>query len=41
MKIFWKAKILEIAESDVFCVKSDDDHDSANRSWLRLVFVEL
>ena len=30
MTIFWKANILEMAESDIFAVKSGDDHDSAN-----------
>ena len=41
MKIFWKAKILEMAESDIICVKRADDHYSANGTLLRSVFVEL
>ena len=41
MKIFWKAQILEMAESDIFCVKRSDDHDSGNRTWLQSVFAEL
>ena len=27
MKFFWKAQILEVAESDIICVKSRADHD--------------
>ena len=41
MKISWKAQILQMAKSDIFCVKSADDEDSANGTWLRSVFVEL
>ena len=29
MKNFWKPQILEMAESDIFCVKSGADHDAA------------
>ena len=38
MKIFWKAQILEMAESDTLCVKSGDNHDFANGTWLRSVY---
>ena len=41
MKIFWKAQILEMAESYIFCVKSHADHDAAIENWLRPLFVEL
>ena len=41
IKKFWKPKILEIAESDIFCVKSVSYHDAAIENWLRPLFVEL
>ena len=41
MKSFWKAQILEMAESDIFCVKGGDHEDSANGAWLPSVFSEL
>ena len=41
MKIFWKAHILENAESNIFCVKLGDDEDSAIGTWLQSVFAEL
>ena len=41
MKKFWKPKILEMAESDIFHVKSGVDHDAAIENWLRVLFVEL
>ena len=41
MRSFWKAKILEMAETDIFCVKLNDDHDSAYGASLRSVFIEL
>ena len=33
--------ISEIAESDIFYVKSSADDDSAIENWLRALFVEL
>ena len=41
MKIFWKAEILEMAESDIFYVKRGPDDDAAMEKWLRSLFVEL
>ena len=41
MRSFWKAKILEMTETDIFCVKLNDDHDSAYETSLQSVFVEL
>ena len=41
MKKFWKPQILEMAESDIFCVKSDADYDAAIQNWLRPLFVDL
>ena len=37
MKIFWKPKFLETAESDIICVKWGLDHDTA----LWLVLAEI
>ena len=34
MKIFWKASILQIAESDIFYVKLGADDDGAMEKWL-------
>ena len=41
MKKFWKPEILDMAESDIFCVKSSADHDAAIENWLRPLFVEF
>ena len=41
MKSFWKAQILEMAESDIFCIKVEDHEDSANGTWRPYVFAEL
>ena len=41
MQKFWKAEILERAESDIFCVRPGADHDAALENWLRPQFVEL
>ena len=41
MKIFCKAQILQMAESDIFDVKLGADHDVAIQNWLRPRFVEL
>ena len=41
VKKFWKPEILEMAESDIFCVKSDADCDAAIGNWLRPPFAEL
>ena len=41
MKKFWKPEILEVAESDIFSVKSVADHDATVENWLRRLFVEL
>ena len=41
MKIFWKAQILEKAESDIFCAKPGADNDAAIENWLRLFFTEI
>ena len=40
-EFFWKAQILEMAESDIFCVKSGAGHDAAIENWLRSLFVVL
>ena len=40
MKFFSKAQILEMAESDIMCVKLDDIHGTANGTWLRSVCAE-
>ena len=41
MKIFWKASILQMAESNIFYVKWGADDDGASEMWLQLLFVEL
>ena len=41
MKTFWKAEILQMAESDIVDVKSGADHDASIQIWLRTRFVEL
>ena len=41
MKKFCKAEILQMAESDIFDVKSGADRDVAVQNWLRPRFVEL
>ena len=41
MKIFWKASILHMAESDLFYVEKSADEDGAMEKWLCLIFVEL
>ena len=41
MKMFWKAQIWEMAESDIFCGKGGDHEDSANGTWLPSVFAQL
>ena len=41
MKNFWKPQILEMAESDIFCVKSAADHDAAIPNWLPPLFVDF
>ena len=41
MKSFWKAEILEMAESDIFYVKWGAYDDGAVEKWLWLLFVEL
>ena len=41
MKKFWKPEISEIAESDIFYVKSGSDHDASIANWLRPGFVEI
>ena len=41
MKKFWKAESLQIAESDIFHVKSGADHDYSIRNWPRPGFDEL
>ena len=41
MRIFWKAQILEMAESDIFWVKPGADHDVAIENWLRPLLVDL
>ena len=40
-KKFWKPEILEVAESDIFCVKSGADHDTVIGNWPQPLFVEL
>ena len=40
-KIFWKASILQMAESDIFYVKWGANKDGAVKKWLWLLFVEL
>ena len=34
MKSFWKASILQTAESDIFYVKLGSDDDGAMEKWL-------
>ena len=41
MKMFWKASILQMTESDIFCVQLGTDDDGAMEKWLWLLFVEL
>ena len=41
MKKFWKPENLEMAESDIFYVKSSANHDAVIEKWLQTVFVEL
>ena len=41
MKNFWKPQILEMAESDIFCVKSGADHHVAIPNWLPPLFVDF
>ena len=41
MKIFWKASILQISESDISNEKWGADEDGAMEKWLWLLFVEL
>ena len=41
MTIFWKASIIQMAESDIHKVKCGADDDGAMKKWLRLFFVEL
>ena len=41
MKNFLKPPILELAESDIFCVKSGADYDAAIQIWLPPLFVDL
>ena len=41
MKIFWKASIIQMAESDIHKAKCGADDDGAMKKWLRLFFVEL
>ena len=38
MKTFWKAHILEMAGSDIFCAKSAADDDAAIQNMMRLLF---
>ena len=41
MKFFWKASIIQMAESDIHKVDCGADDDRAMKKWLRLFFVEL
>ena len=41
MKKFCEPEILEMAESDIFCVKPGIDCDTAIENWLRPPFVEF
>ena len=41
MKQFWKPEILEMAENDIFYVKSGDEHDAENKNWLRGIFGDF
>ena len=34
MKMFWKASILQMTESDIFCVQLGADDDGAMEKWL-------
>ena len=38
---FWKASIIQMAESDIHKVECGADDDCAMKKWLRLIFVEL
>ena len=39
--MFWKAQILEISESDIFCAKLGAVNDAAIKNRLRLFFAEI
>ena len=41
MKIFWKAPILEMAGSDIFCATLAFDDDAAIQNMMRLFFAEI
>ena len=41
MKNWWKAEILEMAQSNIFYAKRSADHDGAMEKWLRPLFVKL
>ena len=41
MKIFWKAQLLEMAETHKFFAKAGADHDAAIGNWLRVFFAEI
>ena len=41
MKIFWKAPILEMAGSDIFCAKLAAGHDAAIENFLPIFFAEI
>ena len=41
MKTFFKAQILEMAESHIFCANSGSDYNAAIRNWLRRFFAEI
>ena len=41
MKNWWKAEILEMAQSNIIHAKRSADHDGAMEKWLRPLFVKL
>ena len=41
MKKWWKAEILEMAQSNIIYAKRGADHDGAMEKWLRPLFVKL
>ena len=41
MKIFWKAEILEMDESDIFYVERGASHDRVMEKWLWPLVVAL
>ena len=39
MEVFWRAQILELGESEIFCLNWCADHEAAMENWLGPLFV--